>query len=153
MVSCGLNHSRWFCSRPNGRGEGALPFAEMNIHIYIYIYIYIFFPLLVSEGINHCLESPRPFKNGSMTPLFWVMIPFFKGHGDPRWPHIFSFFQGAKTQIEVPGSLPEASPTSLQGHLRPNLRSPQTPRTETHPNLRRTKHRQGCLKDLQYLLL
>ena len=31
------------------------------------------------------LESPRPFKNGSMTPSFWVIIPCLQGHGDSRY--------------------------------------------------------------------
>ena len=31
------------------------------------------------------LESPRPFKNGSLIPVFCVMTPFFKGHGDSRY--------------------------------------------------------------------
>ena len=30
------------------------------------------------------LESPGLFKNRSMTPLFRVMTPFLKGHGDSR---------------------------------------------------------------------
>ena len=34
---------------------------------------------------SKALESPRPFKYGSMTPLFGGMTPFVKGHGDSRY--------------------------------------------------------------------
>ena len=30
------------------------------------------------------LESPRPIKHGVMTPRFWPVTPFLRGHGDSR---------------------------------------------------------------------
>ena len=32
-------------------------------------------------------DSPRPFKDGVMTPFFWVMTPFLQGHGDSKYGH------------------------------------------------------------------
>ena len=39
----------------------------------------------LSGAMKKVYLSPRPFKHGSMTPLFWGMIPFLKGHGDSRY--------------------------------------------------------------------
>ena len=53
-------------------------------------------------------------KNGSMTLFFWVMTPFFKGHGDSRYG--FSDEFGQKTVLHRSrgpwgiGSLPFSSP-------------------------------------------
>ena len=39
-------------------------------------------------------------QNGSVTPLFWVMTPTFKGHGDSRWcVRVYVCFAGLRVSL------------------------------------------------------
>ena len=68
-----------------------------------------------SPAQTHYLESP-PFKNGVMTPLFWVMTPFLRGQGDSRYS--LPFPEGALVPNEVlndPFLPPKSHPREVLG--------------------------------------
>ena len=56
------------------------------------------------------LESPWPVQNGSMTPLFWVMPSFFRGHGDSRNPFLSWNVSGSDVLATGRGAGPVPGP-------------------------------------------